>query len=111
MKLVKNKNMKGPPNRVTFQVSPEMTRLDVKNYLEKIYEVPVLSVRTKIVSGKTDYYRYNNAFNELYKEPDIKYAHVTLVSSALSSNFYLTRIFKNSHFICSPRRQSLNIRT
>ena len=31
--------VRAPPNRVTFEVSPEMTKLDVKNYLEKIYKV------------------------------------------------------------------------
>ena len=32
MKIVKNKNAKVPPNIVSFEVSPEMTRIDVKNY-------------------------------------------------------------------------------
>ena len=35
MKMVKKPNFKEPPNNITFQVSPEMTQLDVKNYLEK----------------------------------------------------------------------------
>ena len=49
MKMVENKNVKRPPNAITFQVSPAMTQLDVKNYLEKIYKVPVLDVKTKNV--------------------------------------------------------------
>ena len=31
--------VRAPPNCVTFEVSPAMTKLDVKNYLEKIYKV------------------------------------------------------------------------
>ncbi len=41
-----------PPNHVTFVVSSEMTRLDVKNYLEKIYQVPVMNVRTINCTGE-----------------------------------------------------------
>lgn len=40
------------PNQVQFLVSPEMTRLDVKQYLEKIYNVPVVHVSTFIKMGK-----------------------------------------------------------
>lgn len=99
--------MKSPPNKVTFEVSPEMTRLDVKNYLEKIYQVPVLSVNTKIVSGRTDYFRHNNAFRELYKEPDIKYAYVTLVGTLY---FIKEKIIHNNFdFFFSPKMQSLSI--
>lgn len=39
------------PNQVQFIVSPEMTRLDVKQYLEKIYKVPVVHVSTFINMG------------------------------------------------------------
>lgn len=39
------------PNQVQFVVSPEMTRLDVKQYLEKIYNVPVVHVSTFIKMG------------------------------------------------------------
>merc|ERR1712213_268505 len=53
MKLVKNKDIKLPPNVVTFQVSSEMTRVDVKNYLERIYKVPVLNVKTINTIGRT----------------------------------------------------------
>ena len=41
MKLLNPEKMshKKPPNSIMFEVSPAMTRLDVKNYLEKIYKV------------------------------------------------------------------------
>ena len=29
-----------------------MSRIDIKNYLEKIYQVPVLSVRTHVMRGE-----------------------------------------------------------
>ena len=79
MKMVSNKNVKKPPNSITFQVSPAMTQLDVKNYLEKIYKVPVLDVKTKNVTGKTEYSPYVST-RELFKDDDIKYAFVTVVS-------------------------------
>ena len=77
--MVTNKNVKKPPNLITFQVSPAMTQLDVKNYLEKIYKVPVLDVRTKNITGKTEYSPYVST-RELFKDDDIKYAFVTVVS-------------------------------
>ena len=79
MKIVRNKNAKVPPNIVSFQVSPEMTRIDVKNYLEKIYNVPVMNVKTKIVTGRT-YRSPHIQTQELFKDDDIKYAYVTVVN-------------------------------
>ena len=49
MKLVKLDKIEAPSNKVHFIVSQEMTRYDVKNYLEKIYKVPVDSVKTRKV--------------------------------------------------------------
>ena len=75
--------MKLPPNHVVFQVSPEMTKLDVKNYLEKIYKVPVYNVMTRNVTGevkKPGFLDPDFDITPLYKEDDIKYAYVTLVS-------------------------------
>lgn len=75
--------MKTPHNKISFQVSPEMTRLDVKNYLEKIYNVKVLDVHTKIMSGRTFISPFGAQLKEpsreLLKEDDIKYAFVTFV--------------------------------
>ncbi|KAF7252950.1 hypothetical protein EG68_08980 [Paragonimus skrjabini miyazakii] len=38
-----------PPDHVIFKVHPQMTTMDVQQYLEKIYNVPVLHVRVKMV--------------------------------------------------------------
>uniref|UniRef100_A0A2M4C2C9 Large ribosomal subunit protein uL23m n=1 Tax=Anopheles marajoara TaxID=58244 RepID=A0A2M4C2C9_9DIPT len=64
-----------PPNVVQFACSMEMTRHDVKNYLEKIYKVPVVSVRTRIGMGNT---KRDLVLGYITKEEDTKYAYVTL---------------------------------
>ena len=52
MKMIRNPLEHKPmPNRVTFIVSMEMTKYDVRTYLEKIYNVSVLDVRTQIKMG------------------------------------------------------------
>ncbi|XP_013381293.1 probable 39S ribosomal protein L23, mitochondrial [Lingula anatina] len=50
MKLVKP-DREMPPDYLQFIVHKQMSTHDVKNYLEKIYEVPVLRVRTEIRRG------------------------------------------------------------
>ena len=55
MKLVKPKALRTPPNVLHFKVSPEMTRLDIRNYLQQIYKLPVVNVKTKILTGKPDF--------------------------------------------------------
>lgn len=54
----------------------EMTKYDIKNYLEKIYNVPVVDVRTKITMGK---FRRDVGRGYVVKDDDVKYAHVVLV--------------------------------
>jgi len=79
MKLVKeNKNVKTPPNHLKFIVSSEMTTMDVKNYLEKIYKIPVMNVITKNFSGNTWENTLKRKFGALYKEDDQKIAFVTM---------------------------------
>lgn len=51
MKIVRSEEPL-PPNMVLFQTSIEMTQYDVKNYLEKIYKVPVVEVKTTIKMGE-----------------------------------------------------------
>ena len=52
-----------------------MTKIDIKNYLEKIYNVPVANVKTVNKLGKTR----NNAYAAyLVKDDDQKIAFVTL---------------------------------
>lgn len=51
MKLVRP-TVDQPKNVVQFITSPQMTSYDVKNYLEKIYSVPVIEVKDSIATGK-----------------------------------------------------------
>lgn len=50
MKLVRPL-YKQPTNIVQFITPTEMTDYDIKNYLEKIYKVPVAEIRSEIVEG------------------------------------------------------------
>ncbi|XP_046450620.1 39S ribosomal protein L23, mitochondrial-like [Daphnia pulex] len=73
MKLVKpSHNLL--PNQVQFVVSSQMTKLDVKQYLEKIYNLPVVHVSTYNQMGKTK--TLPNTY--VTKENDEKIAFVTL---------------------------------
>lgn len=76
MKLVRP-TPKQQPNIVHFQCSMEMTKHDIENYLTKIYNVPVVDVRTKIALGK---FRKDPGKGYIVKDDDIKYAMVTMVS-------------------------------
>jgi len=51
-----------------------MTKLDVKQYLEKIYNVPIVNVNTHIKMGDIK----RNKSNYIIKEDDYKVAYVTL---------------------------------
>lgn len=53
-----------------------MTKHDVKNYLEKIYGVESVQVRTRIAMGRT---KRDPAKGYVVKEDDTKYAYITLV--------------------------------
>jgi len=64
-----------PPNNVQFIVSTEMTRFDVKNYLEKIYNVPVKEVRLVNVAGE---YKRNLSGRYIIKDDDFKVANVVM---------------------------------
>ncbi|XP_014229355.1 probable 39S ribosomal protein L23, mitochondrial [Trichogramma pretiosum] len=73
LKLVKPE-LKHKPNVVEFHCSMEMTKEDVKNYIEKIYKVPVVKVNTRIASGKCE----RNELGYVVKRDDVKHAYVTL---------------------------------
>ncbi|XP_063989263.1 large ribosomal subunit protein uL23m [Diachasmimorpha longicaudata] len=74
MKLVKSDH-KSPQNTVEFHCSMEMTKYDVKNYLEKIYKIPVIDVRTRIKMGK---FKYAATGGYVVQEDDIKVAYAIL---------------------------------
>lgn len=78
-----------PKNVVTFSVSMEMTKYDVKNYLEKIYKIPVMDVRTRIALGET---KRDTNYGYVTKKDDVKIAYVTMVS--------FVRIF--CRLLCKP---------
>ncbi|VVC96966.1 probable 39S ribosomal protein L23, mitochondrial [Leptidea sinapis] len=62
-------------NIVHFQCSMEMTKHDIKNYLDKIYNVPIIDIRTKITTGR---FRKDAGKGYIVKDDDIKYAMVVL---------------------------------
>ncbi|OAD52912.1 putative 39S ribosomal protein L23, mitochondrial [Eufriesea mexicana] len=72
LKLVKPEHNQ-PKNVVQFHCSMEMTRYDVKNYLEKIYDIHPIHVRTRIALGKT---YMPQKF--VVKKDDVKIAYVVL---------------------------------
>ncbi|CAH2049230.1 unnamed protein product, partial [Iphiclides podalirius] len=63
------------PNVVNFKCSMEMTKYDIRNYLEKIYNVPVVDVRTKIRLGR---FRKDVGKGYIVKDDDVKFAYVVL---------------------------------
>ncbi|KAK0404332.1 hypothetical protein QR680_017400 [Steinernema hermaphroditum] len=69
-----------PKNALKFEVDPRMSRHDVRQYLEKIYTIPVRDVRIENVIGEIKWnapldYRYRKA---MWKEEDKKMAYVFL---------------------------------
>ncbi|XP_049637236.1 39S ribosomal protein L23, mitochondrial [Suncus etruscus] len=64
-----------PEDTVQFRIPMEMTRIDLRNYLERIYNVPVAAVRTRIQHGSG---RKRDHRNRRLKEPDFKVAYVQL---------------------------------
>lgn len=73
MKLIKPP-YKQPPNVVNFIVSTQMTKFDIQNYLEKIYNVRVENIVTHVKMGKFE--RCHKGY--IVKKDDYKVAYVTL---------------------------------
>uniref|UniRef100_A0AAQ4PHB3 Large ribosomal subunit protein uL23m n=1 Tax=Gasterosteus aculeatus aculeatus TaxID=481459 RepID=A0AAQ4PHB3_GASAC len=71
-----------PPDTVQFRIPMEMTKYDVKNYLEKIYDVPVGAIRTRIQFGSN---KKRNHLHQKVKQPDYKVAYVQLWQSTTKS--------------------------
>ncbi|XP_033717337.1 large ribosomal subunit protein uL23m [Delphinus delphis] len=67
--------MAQPEDTVQFRIPMEMTRVDLRNYLERIYHVPVAAVRTRVQHGSNRRRDYRNV---RIKKPDYKVAHVQL---------------------------------
>ncbi|XP_068964723.1 large ribosomal subunit protein uL23m isoform X2 [Petaurus breviceps papuanus] len=64
-----------PEDTVQFRIPMEMTRVDLKNYLQKVYDVPVAAVRTRIQHGSN---KKRDHRNVRIKQPDYKVAYVQL---------------------------------
>ncbi|XP_067604011.1 large ribosomal subunit protein uL23m [Pseudorca crassidens] len=67
--------MAQPEDTVQFRIPMEMTRVDLRNYLGRIYNVPVAAVRTRVQHGSNRRRDYRNV---RIKKPDYKVAHVQL---------------------------------
>uniref|UniRef100_A0AAY5LD77 Large ribosomal subunit protein uL23m n=1 Tax=Esox lucius TaxID=8010 RepID=A0AAY5LD77_ESOLU len=70
-----------PPDVVQFRIPMVMTKFDVRNYVEKIYNVPVGAVRTRIQYAQPLVIGTNkkrNHLNQKVKRPDYKVAYVQL---------------------------------
>ncbi|KAI2558094.1 mitochondrial ribosomal protein L23 [Homo sapiens] len=65
-----------PEDTVQFRIPMEMTRVDLRNYLEGIYNVPVAAVRTRVQHGSN---KRRDHRNVRIKKPDYKVAYVQLV--------------------------------
>ena len=82
VKLVRNPNLRTKhwltrPVEV-FHVSPKMTKMEIKEYLIKLYNLPVSHVHTAIYEGKK---RLDLTTGRRYKDPDFKKAYVYLHDS------------------------------
>ncbi|CAP31524.1 Protein CBR-MRPL-23 [Caenorhabditis briggsae] len=67
-----------PRNCVKFEVDPRMSRHDIREYLTKIYDLPVRDVRTEVQMGDITWntkldHQYKKA---MWKEEDKKIAYV-----------------------------------
>ncbi|XP_038620795.1 39S ribosomal protein L23, mitochondrial [Tachyglossus aculeatus] len=64
-----------PEDTVQFRIPMTMTRIDMRNYLQTIYKVPVATVRTRIQFGSN---KKRDHRNQRVKQPDYKVAYVQL---------------------------------
>lgn len=64
-----------PPNKVLFHVPVQMTNHDIKNYLEKIYKIPVMYVKSRVVCGEI---KKAKALPYLIKDDDYREAIIDL---------------------------------
>ncbi|MPC23148.1 putative 39S ribosomal protein L23, mitochondrial [Portunus trituberculatus] len=74
MKIVKPRDPL-PANVVQFHVSMKMTKNDIKNYLEKIYNVPVEHIVTHVRMGNLSRTAMGGY---VVKDDDYKVAYITL---------------------------------
>ena len=79
VKLIRNPNLRTrhwlDRSVEVFHVSPKMTKFEIKEYLIKLYNLPVSHVHTAIYEGKK---RLSQTTGRRYKDPDYKKAYVYL---------------------------------
>lgn len=91
--MVKPKDRyKVPENMVVFKTDPRMTDWDIKNYLEKIYKVPVAAIRSTIYPGKMGLVpkQGKTIDQNVVKDNDYRISHVTL---AIGHKFQWPELF------------------
>ena len=71
-----------PMNVVKFRISPKLTRVEVGNWIEAMYDTPVRKVNTLNYEGKIQRLPGGKG---IYKRPDYKVAYVYLESPWLPS--------------------------
>ncbi|KAG0045562.1 hypothetical protein BGZ83_009240 [Gryganskiella cystojenkinii] len=77
IKLVRNApNVPQVSNILTFRVPPSMNKMDIKSYLSKIYQIPVVDVRTANMPAKLA----GSGGNTILKRQKFKKAIVTMES-------------------------------
>ncbi|MGH0156560.1 UNVERIFIED_CONTAM: hypothetical protein FKN15_063168 [Acipenser sinensis] len=81
---------------IVIHCSFRMTKCDVKNYLEKIYSVPVGAVRTRIQYCTN---KKRNHLSQRVKRPDYKVAHIQL---AQQQTFQFPEIFPQKDTAFEP---------
>jgi large subunit ribosomal protein L23 len=69
----KGSAMKAEANKVVFEVAPTANKIDVKNAVEKLFDVKVTSVQTMVFRGK-----YKRVGNHSGRRQNWKKAVVTL---------------------------------
>ncbi|ELU03590.1 hypothetical protein CAPTEDRAFT_186143 [Capitella teleta] len=83
-----------------FEVHPQMTKVDVTNYLNKIYDVKVLDVRTDLERGD-EWRTHPMTGDEIGPEPDRRVAYVTVDKK---DEFDFPDIFKD---LAAPEERQL----
>lgn len=71
---MKRPGKKVDPNVCVFETELFATKPEIKQYLEKVYNLKVLKVNTLITNGKIK----KTMMRQRYREPDIKKAYVYL---------------------------------
>ena len=96
-------------DKVVFHVAPSMTKHEVKEYLTKVYDVPVKRVNTMNYDGKWKKAGVGRKFGRhVYRERDWKKAVVTLTATSPRPPYWFFIIALHPNHIqssCTYQRQ------